>query len=255
MKNISKKRWAFSIFRQLLRAQKGHLHYSELAVQSLMHGFEKYECPICGHVGGLGAYGYFPIFNSRCMKCNSVQRNRLLYLVHSRYGLFRPGDRVLHFAPEPAVTTFVASSVKSYETADLGMEGVDHFVDIENLPFESGSYDVVLCSHVLEHVNDIKALAEIRRVLTDDGRAILMVPIAEGCEKTFEDKEITSEEDRTKYFGQKDHIRLYGRDFRDRVKSAGFDITEYTACGDDAGRYGLIAGEKVFVCTPAGGAP
>lgn len=244
----SKKRQAFRIFLQLLRAKRFNLRYSEMAVQSLIHGLEEYQCPICGHVGGLGAYGHFPIFNSRCIQCNSVQRHRLLYLVHSRIGLFHPDDTVLHFAPEPAVTQFVAPYVKSYATADIAMEGVNHIVDIEKLPFESGSYSVVLCSHVLEHVDDIKALAEIRRVLTADGRAILMVPIAEGCEKTYENSEISSPQDRTKYFGQDDHVRLYGRDFRDRVKSVGFDITEYTAFGEDVGRYGLIAGEKVFLC-------
>lgn len=251
MGHIGNKLNALRLFGSLLRCRGSELRQADLAIKSIRGGFVEYECPICGYKGGFGAYAHFPIFNSRCFQCQSVQRHRLLYLTHLRANLFGPEDRVLHFAPEQAVTSFVSPLVRSYETADLAMKGVDHHVDIENLSFGEASYDVVICSHVLEHVNDIKALDQIRRILSPQGRAIIMVPIAEGCEKTFEDATFTSEDDRVRHYRQNDHVRLYGRDFRQRVQESGLNLEEHTAFGHEVGRYGLEAGEKIFICRPS----
>lgn len=250
MGHIKNKLKALRLFGSLLRYRGSDLRHADHAIKAIRGGTIEYECPICGYKGGFGAYADFPVFNSRCFGCQSVQRHRLLYLTHQRANLFRPEDRVLHFAPEPAVTGFVRPLVRSYESADLSMKGVDHYVDIEDLAFREASYDIVICSHVLEHVNDIKALGQIRRILSPEGRAVFMVPIAEGCESTHEDASFTSEQDRVRHFGQNNHVRRYGRDFRQRVGDAGFSIEEHTACGYEVGRYGLEAGEKVFICRP-----
>ena len=107
----------------------------------------------------------------------------------------------------------------------------------------------MLCNHVLEHVDDHRALAEIRRILKPGGRALLTVPIVEGWETTFEDHRVAGAAERERIYGQPDHIRIYGRDFRDRVKAAGFELTEHTVAAADAPVHALLPGEKLFVAT------
>ena len=96
-------------------------------------------------------------------------------------------------------------------------------MDITNIPFDKNSIDVIFCSHVLEHVlDDIRAMEELYRVLKHGGWAILDVPLDKGKEKTFEDISITSWEQRERFFGQGDHVRLYGLDYKRRLENAGF---------------------------------
>jgi SAM-dependent methyltransferase len=112
-----------------------------------------------------------------------------------------------------------------YLSADLESPlAMDH-VDLLDLPYKAGSFDVVICSHVLEHVeDDLLGLQEIRRVLRPDGRAILMAPIDDACDHTIEDPSVTSPGARHRLYGQADHLRRYGRDFGARVAEQGFDV-------------------------------
>jgi ubiquinone/menaquinone biosynthesis C-methylase UbiE len=121
-------------------------------------------------------------------------------------------------------------------------------LNIEKIDLPDQSQGTVICNHVLEHVDDKKALQELFRVLDSDGVLILSVPIIEGWETTYENSEISLPENRELYFGQNDHVRFYGRDFRDRLSEAGFDFLEVTAEGDDVIKYGLWRGEKFFIC-------
>jgi hypothetical protein len=105
---------------------------------------------------------------------------------------------------------------------------------------------------VLEHLDDRKALREIRRILADDGLAILTVPLIEGWDRTYEDPAITDPGARELHFGQDDHVRYYGKDFRDRLREAGLVFEEVTAQPADVLRYGLLRGEKVFICRRGG---
>ena len=104
-------------------------------------------------------------------------------------------------------------------------------------------------SHVLEHVNEQAALAELYRILQKGSILLAMVPMIRGWEKTYENPAITDEQGRQWHFGQIDHLRYYGRDIGGRSKNDGFDIREYSANGSDAVKYGLLRGEKVFACT------
>lgn len=108
---------------------------------------------------------------------------------------------------------------------------------------------MIVCSHVLEHVNDRLALVELYRILRPGGQLIVMVPIIEGWEASYENDAITSDQDRELHFGQYDHVRYYGRDIRQRLMDSGFTIKEYTAFGADVITYSLLRGEKVFICT------
>ncbi len=102
---------------------------------------------------------------------------------------------------------------------------------------------------MLEHVNDKLALASIHRVLRPGGILIAMVPIVEGWETTYENPAITSKEDRKRHYGSGNHVRFYGRDFRNRLAQAGFAVREYTGTPDEVFRYRLNRGERVFVAT------
>jgi len=158
--------------------------------------------------------------------------------------------RVLHFAPEDAVAAQIQKSGNvEYETADIVPGRAKHTLDIERIDEGIGEFDLILCSHVLEHVDDRKALSEMFRVLKPNGQLVALVPVVEGWARTFEDSSKTTEKERELYFGQSDHVRMYGADFRDRVRSAGFVLGEFTAEAVESVQYGLMRGDKIFRAT------
>jgi SAM-dependent methyltransferase len=207
------------------------------------------ECPLCGHKGHFLGYGYPYVCDVLCPKCTSLERHRLLTLANREHDFFRDRD-ILHFAPEPAIRKLVLDSKpRSYTTADLFAPGVDRKEDIEALTIDDNAYDLIICLHVLEHVNDRKAASEMFRVLRPGGILIAMFPLCEGWDETFEDATRFSAEDRLLYFGQHDHARFFGRDVRMRLAASGFIVEEYTAVEPNVSRYGLSRGEKVFICS------
>lgn len=157
--------------------------------------------------------------------------------------------KILHFAPEPTLARLLQSHSSAYRSADLDPNVADTVLNIEDVDLPDESVDLVVCSHVLEHVDDVKALREIRRILTPDGSALLMFPIVEGWDHTYENATLTSPADRTKFFGQADHVRMFGRDVRDRISDAGFDLIEFTADEPNVSKHGLMRGEKLFIAT------
>jgi SAM-dependent methyltransferase len=149
-------------------------------------------------------------------------------------GLNTSAMKMLHFAPEPFFKDYFSQRFGHYETADLSMRGVDHNVDVQELPFEDETYDFVFASHVLEHVpNDIKALSEIRRILKANGIAVLPVPLI--AEKTIEYSEPNPSESY--------HVRAPGPDYFDRYNRYFSKIIKY---GSDSlpGKYQLFIYEE-----------
>jgi SAM-dependent methyltransferase len=147
----------------------------------------------------------------------------------------------------------IRARVKDYETADIGpKKQVTHHVDIEATGLPDAEYDRIICNHVLEHVDDGKALAEMFRMLKPGGKAFLMTCVVEGWDETYENPEITEEKVRVLHFGQGDHRRIYGRDLRDRIRAAGFELEEFVAVEPDVSTHGLIRGERVFIATRPG---
>jgi SAM-dependent methyltransferase len=208
------------------------------------------DCPICGFHGRFIAAGQKMRFESGCPQCRAFERHRLFAVAFQRGAVSFRGADVLHFAPEPFVSRFIESDEpRSHVTCDLTPGRADVVQNIEKLEFDANSFDRIVCSHVLEHVDDRAALAEMFRVLRPGGLAVLMIPIVEGWAQSYEDAAITSEPDRTLHFGQRDHVRYYGSDFRDRVRAAGFSLDEFTAQGRDCVQYGLARGEKLFLAT------
>ncbi|WP_303317088.1 methyltransferase domain-containing protein [Flavivirga abyssicola] len=141
--------------------------------------------------------------------------------------------KVLHFAPEQAFyKRFRKMKNLDYVTTDLNSPLADVKADICNLPFEDDAFDIIFCNHVLEHIpDDTKAMQELYRVLKVGGMGIFQIPQDLAREQTFEDNTITDKKERAKIFGQYDHVRVYGRDYFDKLRSIGFKVDEvdYTA--------------------------
>ena len=188
------------------------------------------KCPVCEHeFRKFLPYGNKGEDNRLCPYCLTLERHRLLWLyLKEKTDFFTARLKVLHIAPEqPFLKRFRNMPNLEYYTADLVSPIADIKMDIQNMPLEDESFDVVICNHVLEHVeDDIKAMKEVYRVLKKGGWAILQVPINYNREKTFEDKSITDPKEREKVFGQYDHVREYGRDYPERLRSAGFKVIE-----------------------------
>ncbi len=218
--------------------------------RSVVRAFGKFprECSLCGYRGKFLGYGYPYVCDIYCPKCGSLERHRLLELANRERHFFA-GKDVLHFAPEDAIRKLVLSeNPKSYTTADLFARNVDRKENIEALTIEDSAFDVVICLHVLEHVDDKAAIVELYRVLRPGGVLIAMFPIVEGWEETYENSSKLSESERLLHFGQHDHARFFGRDARVRLAMPGFVVEEYTAVEPNVSRYGLTRGEKVFIC-------
>jgi len=206
-------------------------------------------CNICGYQGRFQAAGKPKRIDARCPKCGAAERYRLLALWLDRHGGFLRDANVLHFAPEAGLTALLKRWVGRYESADIMPGRADRVLNIEAIAVPDASYDGVVCSHVLEHVDDAKALKEIYRVLKPGGVALIMLPIIEGWARTYENPRVSTPEERKRHYGQSDHIRYYGADVRDRIKAAGFVLDEFTAEGEDVLTYALQRGEKVFIAT------
>lgn len=156
----------------------------------------------------------------------SLERHRQMWLyLQNETNFFTHKLKVLHIAPEQEfLRKFKKMKNLEYTSADLFSPIVDVKADIVDLPFEDNSFDVIICNHVLEHiVDDRKAMSELYRVMKSGGWGIVQVPMKNSLEKTYEDFTITDPKERQKHFGQYDHVRWYGMDYFDRLKSVGFD--------------------------------
>ncbi len=156
---------------------------------------------------------------------------------------------VLHFAPEPIIKHRIKSEASRYLTADIERRRADVQMNIEAIDQPSETWDVVVASHVLEHVNDEMALKEIYRILKTGGKFIAMVPVVEGWRSTYENPEVTRPNDRLIHYGQEDHVRYYGKDVIERLERVGLAVREFCATGSECVEYGLLRGEKIFICS------
>ena len=155
----------------------------------------------------------------------SLERHRQMWLyLQNETDFFTKNYKVLHIAPEQEfLRKFKKMKNLDYTSADLFSPIVDVKADILDLPFADESFDVIFCNHVLEHIkDDRKAMSELYRVMKKGGWGILQVPMKNSLEKTYEDFTITDPKERQKHFGQYDHVRWYGMDYFDRLKSVGF---------------------------------
>ena len=220
----------------------------------LLHRGDAVECPLCGE-----RFRHFMSAWNRagaiCWSCGAHERHRALWLVFEHRPELLAGARsLLHFAPEWCLERRLRPRVGAgYVSADLEAGKADRVLDLMALDLGDGAFDAILCSHVLEHVDDdAVAMRELRRVLAPGGWAIVMVPIDLDRERTYEDASKVTPAEREAAFWQHDHVRLYGRDLRDRLGAAGFEVTTILPAElvgpERAARYGLISEERVFLC-------
>ena len=162
--------------------------------------------------------------------------------------------KVLHFAPEQEFyKRFKKQTNIDYTTTDLFSPLADIKADICNLPFEDNTYDILFCNHVLEHIpDDTKAMQELYRVLKPGGMGIFQIPQDLSRTTTFSDNTIIDQKERAKIFGQYDHVRVYGRDYFDKLRSIGFNVIEedYTnkISSELVEKYCLAKGEIIPIC-------
>ena len=210
------------------------------------------RCNICGYDGPFGPGGKGTRNEARCPRCRSVERDRLfkLWLDKEQQSLVQKD--VLHFAPEHSLASLVRPLARRYRSADIAPGRADLVLNIERLALEPDSVEAVICAHVLEHVDDGKALRELFRILRPGGLVVISVPIIEGWSVSYENPAIVTAGERALHFGQWDHVRYYGTDLRDRISSAGFSLEEFTASPEEVVRHGLIRGDKLFLARKPG---
>ncbi|OAB76146.1 class I SAM-dependent methyltransferase [Cochleicola gelatinilyticus] len=219
---------------------------------------EKYTDPIDGNsFRKFLPYGYENVReNVLSPSTLSLERHRLLWLyLQNETPFFSEKIKLLHFAPEQAFyKRFKKLKNIEYTTTDLNSPIADVKADICNLPFQDDSYDLIICNHVLEHIpDDRKAMSELYRVLKPGGTAILQVPYEEDRTETYEDDTITDPKERARIFGQYDHVRIYGLDYYERLRSVGFKVKKVDYINSltkkEIDTYRLAAGELIPVAT------
>lgn len=208
------------------------------------------ECPCCGGRFRRMSRRRLSGWGGICPRCRSHPRHRAIAILLARGDL--PGRRLLHFAPEPLLDP-VFGRLPDVErvTADLHAPA-DLRLDISRMDLPDDSFDLILCSHVLEHVPDDRAaMGELRRVLADGGRALVLVPYRPDA-PTYEDPTIRTPLGRMVAFGQQDHVRIYGNDLPDRLAEAGLAVSDRTAAElfdrETVERTELDPGEHLFLC-------
>lgn len=212
------------------------------------------ECPVCEH--RFARFGDdWNRTNALCWRCGSHERHRALWLYLTQHPEYlHSASSLLHFAPEWCLEQRLrAQRNLRYVTADLDPTLGELQLDITALALPDGAFDAVICSHVLEHVeHDELAMHELRRVVSPNGWAIVMVPLDTQRAHTYENKSITDPAERLREFLQHDHVRLYAPDIAGQLTRAGFDVTAARVAHDAgpnvAARYRLIDSDYVFVC-------
>lgn len=193
--------------------------------------------------------------NVLCPGSLSLERHRLLWLwLKNRTDFFTRKRAMLHIAPEQCFyKLFRKMDNLTYTTADLNSPIADVHMDLHNPPFKDNEFDVIFCNHVLEHVDDADVcMRQLYRIMKPGGWGVFQVPLDTKREKTYEDKSITDPREREKHFWQKDHVRLFGLDYKDRLAAAGFRVVvdDYVnqLTPEEVDRYRLPAGEMIYVC-------
>lgn len=219
------------ILRKVPRKYIQYVSHYVLRVMAVFYYGHNVQCPIDGRTyRKFLPYGRLePRENALCPSSLSLERHRLLWLfLQQRTDFFSAKLKLLHIAPELCfMDIFNKMPNLEYVTADLESPLAKVKMDVHQIPFNEETFDVVFCNHVMEHVeDDIKAMREIRRVLKTGGWAIIQSPVYPELPGTIEDPSVISPKERERIYGQNDHMRKYGRDYGERLRRAGFRVTE-----------------------------
>lgn len=237
-----------------------HLHrvsHFFLKIIGLFYLGKKFEDPIDGKkYRKLLPYGRInPRKNALAPYSMSLERHRLLWIfLKEKTNFFSAETEMLHIAPEYCfIKRFKKLPDLKYTTADLNSPWADVKLDVQEIPFPDNTFGVIMCNHVLEHVNDdMKAMKEFYRVMKPGGWGIFQVPVDYNREDTYEDKSITDPREREKHFWQSDHLRLYAKNYGSVLSKAGFIVEEVNLTAEMSTemveRYCLPKEEIIYLC-------
>jgi SAM-dependent methyltransferase len=234
---------------------------TEPVFRSMLYFFYRgntYQCGICGK--GLRKFVDLPGGDRLCPNCGSLGRTRRLWDLLQQ-GYLGRGARVLDFSPSRCLHRQMKRNTNiRYTSTDFVREfPSDQQYDITDIAAPQGSFDLILCYHVLEHVeNDSLAMKELYRVLDNGGTCIVQTPFTKG--PVYENADVTTPEERKRHFGQADHVRIYSVEgLKDRLEKAGFrvEVKEYHVDapnreGFNSQEYILIAGKTPTVYSSSG---
>ncbi len=227
------------------------LFFVPALIRKRMYNGTKQHCPVCANdlKRFLVLHRNYHLW---CPVCRSLQRHRLVWLFFSRMQILDGAPKsMLHIAPEPGLTSkFLETPGLKYLSVDLNDATAMEKMDITNIDYSENTFDIIYCSHVLEHVpDDRKAISEFWRTLKPNGLAVILVPIT--VSETIEDLTVTDPVQRENLFGQHDHVRRYGPDVKQRFQEVGFHITTFKtqdiAGLDEANWFGLPDNETIFL--------
>jgi hypothetical protein len=212
----------------LFQALAGAIYFRKLVLHVLRYGIGRI-CPVCGHACRLfQSAGPTRRPDAECPKCGSRERHRFLWrFLERELDQNLPDALVLHVAPEPFLEPALRNLIPSmrYVSGDLSSSEAMVRFDLTKLPLAHAVVDLVICSHVLEHIpDDQSAMRELARILSPQGIALIVVPMTMG--KTREDLSITDPAERARRYGQEDHVRLYGDDIAERLEMAGLTVSK-----------------------------
>lgn len=234
------------------------LSYPFKKVAPLLYKGNNVECPVCERsFSKFLSYGSNVAHRSNvlCPYDLTLERHRLMWLYLKNESDFFTADRIklLHIAPEQCFhKRFKEQANLDYLTGDLLSPIADMHFDLHDIPLEDNRFDVIFCNHVLEHVDDaLRCMQEMYRVMKPGGWGIMQVPQDMSRAVTYEDPTITTPEEREKHFWQYDHVRLFGRDYPDWLRKAGFEVKEYVPTEhfthEQIARYRLIEHEILYI--------
>jgi len=234
------------------------LSYPFKKIAPIIYKGNKVECPVCER-----SFSKFLSYGSNvahregvlCPYDLTLERHRLMWLYLKNHSNFFTAEKleVLHIAPEQCFhKQFKEQKNLKYLTGDLVSPIADMHFDLHSIPLEDSRFDVVFCNHVMEHVDDaLQCMKELYRVMKPGGWAIMQVPQDFSREVTYEDKSITSPEEREKHYWQKDHVRLFGKDYPKWLEKAGFTVEEFIPTKEIGAelveRYRLMPSEVLYI--------
>lgn len=245
-----------SIFFDILRRLHNYYYRLLMLVESVFSK-KKVECNACWWRGNAFCHidcWYWHIYrDSTCPWCASQPRHRSFLLYFKTILPTKEQVKLLHFAPEKYLTNFFKKYPNiQYLSVDINARRAMRQEDITHISFPENSFDFILCSHVLEHVpEDHKGMQELYRVLSPGWKAIIDVPIDFSREETYEDRSIVGAAERTKAYWQWDHVRLYGKDFPNKLADVGFLVKSDTFILSQSGetiQYFGLMNTPIYVC-------
>lgn len=234
------------------------LSYPFKLIAPIFYKGNNVECPVCKRsFRTFLSYGSNVVHrpNVLCPYDLTLERHRLMWIYLETKSNFFTAEKlnVLHVAPEQCFhKTFKKQANLNYLTGDLLSPIADIHFDLHDIPLEDNRFDVIFCNHVMEHVDDPnQCMRELYRVMAPGGWGILQVPVDRSRKETYEDPSITSPEEREKHFWQYDHVRLFGLDYPDYLRNAGWEVEEYIPsehiAADKIARYRLEEGEVLYI--------